>query len=70
MSSATWTPASDAGSATWSKNKTLSDLQAAAITYDSSVTTYDSATTYYDGYNPATTTPEGENGALWAVVAE
>lgn len=70
MTSAAWLPATDGGAATWSKNKTLSDLQNAAITYNDPTVTYSSPTTYYNGYNPTTTTPEGENGALWAEVAE
>lgn len=70
MSSALWTLASDASSASWSKNKALSDLQAVATLYDDATVTYDSISVFYDGYNPTTTTPEGENGALWSEVAE
>lgn len=70
MSSASWTPATDASSATWDKNKSRADLERASITYDSSVTDYDSTTEYYDGYNPATYTSEGESGSIWTRVAE
>lgn len=70
MTNAVWTPATDGTSATWSKNKALTDLQNAAPLYDDPTITYDSITVYYDGYNPTTTTPEGEAGALWIEVAE
>lgn len=70
MTSTTWTPVTNGNSASWSKNKALTDLQAAATTYNSSTTTYSSSTVYYNGYNPTTTTPEGENGATWLPVAE
>lgn len=70
MTSAAWLPATDGNAAPWSKNKALSDLQNAAVLYDAATVTYDSISTYYDGYNPTTTTPEGEAGALWAEVAE
>lgn len=70
MSSTLWTPTTDASSATWDKNKALADLQRAGTTYDASNVTYDSITVYYDGYNPTTTTPEGEVGATWVEVAE
>lgn len=70
MASAQWTPVSDANSATWSKNKALTDLQADASLYDDSTITYDSPTTYYDGYNQTGTTPEGEVGAVWERMAE
>lgn len=70
MSSAAWTPATDASAASWSKNKALSDLQAAATTYNNPTVTYNSPLVYYNGYNPTGTTPEGESGAIWAAVAE
>lgn len=70
MSSASWTPVTAASSATWSKNKALSDLQAAATTYNDPTVTYNSPLVYYNGYNPSGTTPEGENGAVWTPVAE
>lgn len=66
MSSAQWTQVADGNSAQWSKNKVLSDLQAGATTYNAPTVTYSSPTTYYNGYNPTTTTPEGENGASWS----
>lgn len=69
MSSASWTPVTNGNSATWSKNKTLTDLQDAATLYDDSTITYDSIATYYDGYNPTTTTPEGENPSIWTNVS-
>lgn len=70
MSSATWTPATEAPSATWDKNKTRADLERAVRTYDQAGVTYDQIGLFYDGYDPTTTTPEGEAGALWAEVAE
>lgn len=70
MSSASWSPVADAGSASWSKNKTLTDLQAAAITYNDPTVTYNSPLVYYNGYNPTGTTPEGESGAIWSEVSE
>lgn len=70
MSSATWSPVIDASAANWSKNKALSDLQAAAITYNDPTVTYNSPLVYYNGYNPTGMTPEGETGALWSEVAE
>lgn len=70
MSSANWTPATDGSSATWDINKALSDLERNATIYDDSTTDYDSTTVFYDGYDPTGTTPEGENGALWAKVSE
>lgn len=70
MSSAFWTPTTDASSATWDINKTLSDLERNATIYDDPNTVYDDLVVYYDGYNPTTTTPEGESGAVWALVAE
>ncbi len=66
MSSASWTPVTDGSSASWSKNKALSDLQAAATLYDDATVTYDSISVYYDGYSPVGTTPEGEAGAAWS----
>lgn len=70
MSSASWTPTINAPAASWSKNKVLSDLQAAATTYNDPTVTYNSSVTYYNGYNPTGTTPEGESGAVWTAVAE
>lgn len=70
MSSATWSQAAQGSSTTFSRNKDLADLQAAATTYDSSSVTYDSASVYYDGYDPTTETPEGETGATWTRVSE
>lgn len=70
MAGATWTPATNGNSATWSKNQTLSDILGAASLYDDPTIAYDSAVTYYDGYDPTTTTPEGETGATWLPVAE
>ena len=70
MSTATWTPATDASTAPWSKNKDRTDLEGAATLYDSSAVTYDSSTTYYNGFNPTTTTEEGESPATWTPEAE
>lgn len=70
MSSASWTPATDASSATWDKNKTRADLERAVITYDQAGVTYDQIGLYYNGYDPTTTTPESEAGALWVEVQE
>lgn len=70
MSSAAWSPAANAPAASWSNNKALSDLQAAAITYNDPTVTYNSSLVYYNGYNPIGTTPEGEAGALWSEIAE
>lgn len=70
MSSATWIPSTDASSATWDENKTLADLERNAVIYDDPNTAYDDLVVYYDGYDPTGTTPEGENGALWAQVVE
>lgn len=70
MSSASWTPATDASAATWDINKALADLERNATIYDDPNTAYDDIVVYYDGYDPTTTTPEGENGAVWALVAE
>jgi hypothetical protein len=70
MSSATWAPATNASSTTWDENQTLSDLQRNATAYDDANTDYDSIIVYYDGYDPATTTPEGAIGALWSPIAE
>lgn len=69
MSGASWTPATNGNSAIWDENKTRADLQRASILYDDATTTYDSATTFYDGYDPTTTTPEGEAGATWSSVS-
>lgn len=70
MSSATWTPATNASSATWDKNKTRADLERAVRTYNEPGVTYNQIGLYYNGYNPSTTTPEGESGALWTEVSE
>lgn len=70
MSSASWTPANDASSTTWDINKALADLERNATIYDDPNTAYDDVAVYYDGYDPTITTPEGENGAIWAQVVE
>lgn len=70
MASATWTPSTNGNAAAWSKDKTLSDLQAAATMYNDATVTYNSLLVYYDGYNPTGTTPEGVPGSIWAEVAE
>lgn len=70
MSSASWTPITDASAAIWDKNKTRADLERAARTYNQAGVTYNQIGLYYDGYDPTTTTPEGESGALWVEVQE
>lgn len=70
MSTATWTPATNASSSQWSKNKARSDLQDAAPLYNDSTITYSDSLIYYNGYNSTTTTPEGENPATWTKESE
>lgn len=70
MSSASWSPSTDASAATWDENKALADLERNAITYDDPNTAYDDIAVYYDGYDPTTTTPEGERSAIWLPTAE
>lgn len=70
MATATWTPATDGNTSSWTKNKTRTDLQADATLYDSSTVTYDDSSIYYNGYNSTTTTEEGESPALWTREAE
>lgn len=70
MASATWSPAVQGNSATWDKNKTRADLQRNAVIYDDTATAYDDLLVFYNGYDPTTTTPEGEAGALWIEAAE
>lgn len=52
--------------AKWDPNKDRADLQRAGVTYDDATVTYDDIDVYYDGYDPTTTTPEGENPAKWS----
>jgi len=70
MAKASWSQLAQGEKATWDKNKTHADLRRAATTYDDADTDYDSISVYYDGYDPTTTTPEGETGATWAKVSE
>jgi hypothetical protein len=70
MASATWTPVISASPSSWSKNKALTDLQAAAPLYNDATITYNSPIVFYDGYDPSLATPEGERGATWTRIAE
>lgn len=66
MSSAQWSPVTNASSATWDKNKSRADLERTTPIYDDPTLAYDDIATYYDGFNPSTYTPEGEAGAIWS----
>lgn len=70
MSSAAWSSPANGSAAIWDENKTRADLERLAPLYDDPTITYDSISVYYDGFNPTTTTPEGEAGAVWLPVAE
>lgn len=65
MSSASWTPATNAPAATWDENKALADLTRNAVIYDDPNTAYDDIAVYYDGYDPTGTTPGGDTPASW-----
>lgn len=65
MASATWTPATNGSTATWSKNQELSDLQALAPLYNDPTISYNDPLVYYNGYDPNVTPAEGVPAATW-----